>query len=52
MNEVIALRINEDFLKKIDELSEHELSDRSTPLETLYKKDFKNILKKKQLKNT
>lgn len=47
MNEVIAIRINEDFLKKIDEISEQELSDRSTTIRSLIQKGFQEHLKEK-----
>lgn len=47
MSEIIAIRINEDFLKKIDELSEHELSDRSTTIRNLIQKGFQEHLKEK-----
>jgi metal-responsive CopG/Arc/MetJ family transcriptional regulator len=47
MNEVIALRVNEDFLRKIDELSEKEASDRSTIMRNLMQKGFQEHLKEK-----
>ncbi len=47
MNEIIAIRMNEDFVKKIDELSEKEASDRSTTLRNLIQKGFQEHLKEK-----
>ena len=49
MNEIIALRINEQFLKKIDELSETEDADRSTTLRSLLARGYQERLREKAI---
>ena len=47
MNQAIGIRLPEDILKAIQELSEEELEDRSTIIRKLVLIGYKNFIKKK-----
>jgi predicted HTH domain antitoxin len=47
MSEAIGIRLDEDFLKKIEELSKEEVSDRSTTIRKLIYAGYNNLIKKK-----
>jgi len=51
MPDVIAIRIEGDFLKKIDELSKQESEDRSTIIRKLVRTGYKELLKEKSAKS-
>lgn len=47
MKKPIGIRLDEDFLKKVEQLSEEENLDRSTILRKLLEKGYKAYMKKK-----
>jgi len=47
MAEAIGIRLDEDFLKKIEKLSKEEILDRSTVLRKLIQVGYDNIMKQK-----
>ncbi len=52
MPKSVGIRMDEELLKKLDEMSEEESLDRSTLMRRLLKKGYKIAEKEKQRKNT
>ena len=49
MNEALGIRLENNFLKKIELISKEELVDRSTALRKLIELGYKSWIKKKPL---
>lgn len=47
MSEAIGIRLNQDFLKKIERLSNEEILDRSSTIRKLIYLGYQNFIKKK-----
>jgi len=47
MSEAIGIRLNQDFLKKIERLSKEEILDRSSTIRKLIHIGYQNFIKKK-----
>lgn len=51
MSEAIGIRLDDDFLKKIEKLSKDEVTDRSTTIRRLLKVGYENTIKQKAAEN-
>ena len=51
MPDVVAIRIESQFLKILDELGKEESADRSTIIRQLIKKGYKEVVKEKAAKD-
>lgn len=47
MSEAIGIRLNQDFLKKIERMSKEEILDRSSTIRKLIYLGYQNFIKKK-----
>jgi predicted HTH domain antitoxin len=47
MSEIVAERMDEDFLQKVDQLGDEEVADRSTVIRQLLSKGYKEHLREK-----
>ena len=47
MSEIVAVRMDEDFLHKVDQLGDEEVADRSTIIRQLLFKGYKEHLREK-----
>ncbi len=47
MSEIVAVRMDEDFLQRIDQLGEEEVADRSTVIRQLLVKGYKEYQREK-----
>ncbi|MBI2107521.1 UPF0175 family protein [Candidatus Woesearchaeota archaeon] len=51
MNEAIGIRLDREFLRKIEEISKEEVSDRSTTIRKLIQMGYNDVIKRKAVEN-